>query len=255
MHFESNTFQQFNPTAPHSEKCEDLNTGSVISIYKNATSFCIGGGCAKGVGSLSLCLGFSSETKESISQRHTRCFFVMQGLTHLLVQHRPLMVQIFFKSSGSDVQLLTFVSSLSLSLVTQLGESPFVNGKITHKIKVVPSANLTVHCTVTNRLGNDSRAINVSSCKYKVIIWSFYLCRLHFSFMKSLICLPKCFPIVLTNSFHLHVNLASCLHALTKRQYCSRYVHQGKSAQFGIVCSVCGVTSLHTNLVAIRAIS
>uniref|UniRef100_A0A3B4GC53 CD166 antigen homolog n=1 Tax=Pundamilia nyererei TaxID=303518 RepID=A0A3B4GC53_9CICH len=63
----------------------------------------------------------------------------------------------------TDVQLLTFVSSLSLSLVTQLGESPFVNGKITHKIKVVPSANLTVHCTVTNRLGNDSRAINVSS--------------------------------------------------------------------------------------------
>lgn len=145
--------------------------------------------------------------------------------------------------------------SLSLSLVTQLGESPFVNGKITHKIKVVPSANLTVHCTVTNRLGNDSRAINVSSCKYKVIIWSFYLCRLHFSFMKSLICLPKCFPTVLTNSFHLHVNLASCLHALTKQQYCSRYVHQGKSTQFGIVCSVCGVTSLHTNLVAIRAIS
>lgn len=115
MHFESNTFQQFNPTAPHSEKCEDLNTGSVISIYKNATSFCICGGCAKGVGSLSLCLGFSSETQESISQRHTRCFFVMQGLTRLLVQHRPLMVQIFFKSSGSDVQLLTFVSSLSLS--------------------------------------------------------------------------------------------------------------------------------------------
>ncbi|XP_030601175.1 CD166 antigen homolog isoform X1 [Archocentrus centrarchus] len=46
---------------------------------------------------------------------------------------------------------------------TLLDESPFINGKITHKIKVVPSANLTVSCTVTNEFGNDSRAINVSS--------------------------------------------------------------------------------------------
>ncbi|KAM9319004.1 CD166 antigen homolog A-like [Pholidichthys leucotaenia] len=46
---------------------------------------------------------------------------------------------------------------------TLLGESPFVNGKITHKIKVVPSANLTVSCTVSNEFGIDTQAINVSS--------------------------------------------------------------------------------------------
>ncbi|XP_041655767.1 CD166 antigen homolog isoform X2 [Cheilinus undulatus] len=46
---------------------------------------------------------------------------------------------------------------------TSLDESPFVNGKITHKITVVPSANLTVSCTVSNEFGVDTRAINVSS--------------------------------------------------------------------------------------------
>uniref|UniRef100_A0A3P8SAT8 Activated leukocyte cell adhesion molecule b n=1 Tax=Amphiprion percula TaxID=161767 RepID=A0A3P8SAT8_AMPPE len=53
---------------------------------------------------------------------------------------------------------------------TLLDESPFINGKITHKIKVVPSANLTVSCTVSNEFGIDTRAINVSSCKYKVTV-------------------------------------------------------------------------------------
>ncbi|XP_060928509.1 CD166 antigen homolog A-like [Limanda limanda] len=42
-------------------------------------------------------------------------------------------------------------------------ESQFVNGKITHKITVVPSANLTVSCTVINEFGVDTRSINVSS--------------------------------------------------------------------------------------------
>ncbi|KAM8902951.1 CD166 antigen homolog isoform 2-T2 [Spinachia spinachia] len=46
---------------------------------------------------------------------------------------------------------------------TLLDESPFVNGKITHKITVVPTANLTVSCTVSNEFGVDSRTINVSS--------------------------------------------------------------------------------------------
>ncbi|KAM6933209.1 CD166 antigen homolog A-like isoform 2-T2 [Xenentodon cancila] len=46
---------------------------------------------------------------------------------------------------------------------TLLNESPFVNGKITHEITVVPSANLTVFCTVSNEFGIDTKAINVSS--------------------------------------------------------------------------------------------
>uniref|UniRef100_A0A7N8XWD4 Activated leukocyte cell adhesion molecule b n=1 Tax=Mastacembelus armatus TaxID=205130 RepID=A0A7N8XWD4_9TELE len=48
---------------------------------------------------------------------------------------------------------------------TSLDESPFINGKITHKITVVPTANLTVSCTVTNDFGIDTRTINVSSRK------------------------------------------------------------------------------------------
>ncbi|XP_061575507.1 CD166 antigen homolog isoform X2 [Cololabis saira] len=46
---------------------------------------------------------------------------------------------------------------------TSLNEGSFVNGKITHKITVVPSANLTVFCTVSNEFGIDTKAINVSS--------------------------------------------------------------------------------------------
>ncbi|XP_032365999.1 CD166 antigen homolog A isoform X1 [Etheostoma spectabile] len=46
---------------------------------------------------------------------------------------------------------------------TSLDESPFLNGKIKHKITVVPTANLTVSCTVSNEFGVDSRTINVSS--------------------------------------------------------------------------------------------
>ncbi|KAJ3591489.1 hypothetical protein NHX12_009433 [Muraenolepis orangiensis] len=46
---------------------------------------------------------------------------------------------------------------------TSLDESTFANGKVTHKITVVPTANLTVYCTVTNILGQYVRGINVSS--------------------------------------------------------------------------------------------
>ncbi|KAM3875134.1 CD166 antigen homolog A-like [Diretmus argenteus] len=46
---------------------------------------------------------------------------------------------------------------------TSPDESPFINGQITHKITVVPNVNLTVSCTVYNELGQDTRAINVSS--------------------------------------------------------------------------------------------
>lgn len=42
-------------------------------------------------------------------------------------------------------------------------ESAFPNGKITYKITVVPTANLTVSCTVSNDYGVDTRVINVSS--------------------------------------------------------------------------------------------
>lgn len=46
---------------------------------------------------------------------------------------------------------------------TSLDESPFVDGKITHKITVMPTANLTVSCTVSNEFGADTKTIFVSS--------------------------------------------------------------------------------------------
>ncbi|NP_001092128.1 CD166 antigen homolog A [Takifugu rubripes] len=42
-------------------------------------------------------------------------------------------------------------------------ESSYTDGRATHKITVTPRVNLSVTCTVSNRLGEDSRTINVSS--------------------------------------------------------------------------------------------
>nr|XP_020510246.1 CD166 antigen homolog A-like isoform X2 [Labrus bergylta] len=51
---------------------------------------------------------------------------------------------------------------------TSPSESDYVNGKITHTIQVVPHANLTVSCTVSNEFGVDTKAINVSSLNEEV---------------------------------------------------------------------------------------
>ncbi|XP_023125114.1 CD166 antigen homolog A isoform X2 [Amphiprion ocellaris] len=42
-------------------------------------------------------------------------------------------------------------------------ESSYINGKATHKITVIPKVNLTVTCSVSNKLGEDTMSINVSS--------------------------------------------------------------------------------------------
>ncbi|KAF3847597.1 hypothetical protein F7725_020625, partial [Dissostichus mawsoni] len=49
---------------------------------------------------------------------------------------------------------------------TLIDESPFVNGKITQKIRVVPTENLTVSCMVSNELGVATKTINVSSINF-----------------------------------------------------------------------------------------
>uniref|UniRef100_A0A665UHT1 CD166 antigen homolog A-like n=1 Tax=Echeneis naucrates TaxID=173247 RepID=A0A665UHT1_ECHNA len=96
----------------------------------------------------------------------------------LLVEGAPVIRQLS-KQRGEDGQHKVLICeaegfpkpAVSWSINgTSPVESPFINGKITHKITVVPSANLTVSCTVTNKFGMDTRAINVSSCKYKVVI-------------------------------------------------------------------------------------
>ncbi|CAL8305273.1 unnamed protein product [Gadus morhua 'NCC'] len=42
-------------------------------------------------------------------------------------------------------------------------ESSYANAKATHRIRVEPAANLTVTCSVSNKLGEDARTITVSS--------------------------------------------------------------------------------------------
>nr|XP_046245332.1 CD166 antigen homolog isoform X2 [Scatophagus argus] len=89
----------------------------------------------------------------------------------LVVEGAPIIRQLF-KKRGEDGQHKVLICeaegspkpAVSWSINgTSLDESPFVNGKITHKITVVPTANLTVSCTVSNEFGTDTKAINVSS--------------------------------------------------------------------------------------------
>ncbi|XP_011606795.2 neurolin-b isoform X2 [Takifugu rubripes] len=89
----------------------------------------------------------------------------------LVVEGAPVIRQLS-KQRGDDGQHKVLVCeaegspkpSVSWSINgTSLDESPFINGKITHRIKVVPTANLTVSCTVSNDFGMDTRTINVSS--------------------------------------------------------------------------------------------
>lgn len=48
-------------------------------------------------------------------------------------------------------------------------ESSYINGKAIHKITVIPKVNLTVTCTVSNKLGEDVKTINVSSGKLLLV--------------------------------------------------------------------------------------
>ncbi|XP_035011161.1 CD166 antigen homolog isoform X2 [Hippoglossus stenolepis] len=89
----------------------------------------------------------------------------------LLVKGAPVIRQ-FSKQRSADGQHKVLICeaegapkpAVSWSINgTSPEESQFVNGKITHKITVVPSANLTVSCTVINEFGADTRSINVSS--------------------------------------------------------------------------------------------
>lgn len=141
-----------------------LKTGSVTGVY-TSTFFCM---CEKGVGSLSLCLRFSAETQASLSQRRTG-IFLMDGLSPINATPPPSGTKCelhALKCSGVKFDVWLWMDcAVCFSLPVQPDESPFVNGKITHTIKVVPTANLTVACTVSNEFGMDIRTINVSSRK------------------------------------------------------------------------------------------
>ncbi|KAK2847406.1 hypothetical protein Q5P01_010405 [Channa striata] len=89
----------------------------------------------------------------------------------LLVEGAPVIKQLL-KKRGEDGQHKVLICEAEGSPKpavtwsingTSFDESPFINGKITHKITVVPTANLTVTCSVTNEFGTDTRTLKVSS--------------------------------------------------------------------------------------------
>ncbi|KAL7848650.1 hypothetical protein SRHO_G00202730 [Serrasalmus rhombeus] len=46
---------------------------------------------------------------------------------------------------------------------TNATETPYVEGRITHRITIIPTVNLTVNCTVYNDLGQASKSLDVST--------------------------------------------------------------------------------------------
>ncbi|XP_061915948.1 CD166 antigen homolog A isoform X2 [Entelurus aequoreus] len=106
---------------------------------------------------------------------HYECEVTMGALIKklsfkLLVEGAPVIKQLS-KQRGEDGQHKVLICeaegspkpSVSWSINgTSLHESPFVGGKVTHKITVVPTLNLTVLCTVSNKFGEDTREISVS---------------------------------------------------------------------------------------------
>ncbi|XP_066534188.1 activated leukocyte cell adhesion molecule b isoform X4 [Hoplias malabaricus] len=46
---------------------------------------------------------------------------------------------------------------------TNATESPYVDGRVTHTITIIPTVNLTVNCTVSNDLGQASKGLDVST--------------------------------------------------------------------------------------------
>ena len=61
---------------------------------------------------------------------------------------------------------LCFCLCVCVCVCEQEEESDYVDGKVTHRLTVMPKANLTVTCLVMNDLGSDSKNTKVSSCKY-----------------------------------------------------------------------------------------
>ncbi|KAJ8257015.1 hypothetical protein COCON_G00191670 [Conger conger] len=103
------------------------------------------------------------------------CEFSMAGLTQrhsftLVVEGMPV-IKSLNKVRGNDGKHKVLICEVEgspkpnvlWSINGTSEESAYVDGKITHKIVMVPTANLTVSCTVFNDLGQDVRAINVSS--------------------------------------------------------------------------------------------
>ncbi|XP_068456908.1 CD166 antigen homolog A isoform X2 [Clinocottus analis] len=103
------------------------------------------------------------------------CEVSMTGLTRhqsfeLFIEGKPLITSLTkHRADDANYKVLTCEAegvpepNFQWSVNGTNEESSYTNGKATHKISVVPKVNLTVTCSVSNRLGEDLMTINVSS--------------------------------------------------------------------------------------------
>nr|XP_020477401.1 CD166 antigen homolog isoform X1 [Monopterus albus]XP_020477402.1 CD166 antigen homolog isoform X1 [Monopterus albus] len=88
----------------------------------------------------------------------------------LVVEGKPMITSLTKqRSSDAKHKVLTCEAegvpepSFQWSINSTSEESSYSDGKATHTITVIPEVNLTVSCSVSNKLGEDVRTINVSS--------------------------------------------------------------------------------------------
>lgn len=103
------------------------------------------------------------------------CEVSMTGLIRhksfeLVVEGKPVITSLTkHRADDAQYKVLTCEAegvpepSFQWSINSTNEESSYVNGKATRKITVIPKVNLTVTCSVINKLGDDVKTINVSS--------------------------------------------------------------------------------------------
>ncbi|XP_030648067.1 CD166 antigen homolog A [Chanos chanos] len=90
------------------------------------------------------------------------------GSFHLVVEGVPVITKLSKEiSADGQHKVLTCEAmgspqpDVQWSVNGTAGESSYSNGKATYKLLVVPNKNMTVHCQVSNKLGEDSMAIHL----------------------------------------------------------------------------------------------
>uniref|UniRef100_A0A8C2WTQ2 Activated leukocyte cell adhesion molecule a n=1 Tax=Cyclopterus lumpus TaxID=8103 RepID=A0A8C2WTQ2_CYCLU len=106
------------------------------------------------------------------------CELSMNGLTRhqsfeLVVEGKPVITSLTkHRADDANYKVLTCEAegvpepNFQWSVNSTDEKSSYTNGKATHKISVIPKENLTVTCSVSNKLGEDIMTINVSSGKF-----------------------------------------------------------------------------------------
>lgn len=104
-----------------------------------------------------------------------KCEVTMGGITRnqsfeLVVEGKPVITSLNKQRAGDANNKVLICEaegvpepSFQWSVNGTNEKSSYNNGKAIHKITVVPTVNLTVTCVVINKLGEDTRTINVSS--------------------------------------------------------------------------------------------